>query len=289
MQIIPSWGGGIRYIKTTGFLGNFNKAREIVKKPYCMLFHDDDILHPNYLEFALKLLNKYSNTSLITTRYTEFFDNDVPNVFPEIKPKYYLFDKQKDFATHMFFIELIAYAPAIYRTKDFLRTEIEYDKFNKFNDWPFMVKISQCGNCILLDDKKIFYVRRHSGQDTWTYKNVPNFEQIVNWDKIFYDIFKKSKDKKLIEAYKYKSEYFLKGKYEAFIPPIYKNSTSYIDLLKQAKKMGLKDLCVNAKYLKKIESSYFEFIKTLKYKNLYYLGGGLKQLIYALKRWIKTR
>lgn len=93
---------------------------------------------------------------------------------------------------------------------------------------------------------------------------------------IFYDIFKKSKDKKLIEAYKYKSEYFLKGKYEAFIPPIYKNSTSYIDLLKQAKKMGLKDLCVNAKYLKKIESSYFEFIKTLKYKNLYYLGGGVE-------------
>ena len=36
----------VKYIKTQGFLGNFNKAREIVSKKYCMLFHDDDLLHP---------------------------------------------------------------------------------------------------------------------------------------------------------------------------------------------------------------------------------------------------
>ena len=77
-QLVQSMTG-VKYVKTFGFLGNFNKAREIVSKKYCMLFHDDDLLHPQYLEFALNALNTYPNVSLITTRYTEFFDGNPPN------------------------------------------------------------------------------------------------------------------------------------------------------------------------------------------------------------------
>lgn len=256
-------------------MGNFKKAREIVQKPYCMLFHDDDILHPDYLKIALGLLNKHSNISLITTRYTEFSNNESPSTFPELVRNYYLFKHCKDFATHMFFIEHIAYATAIYRTQDFLRTQIEYEKFNKFNDWPFMVKMSRYGNSILLDDKRIFYVRKHSGQDTWTHKNIPNFEQIINWDKIFYDIFKETKDKKLIENYKYKSEYFLKGKYEAFIPPHLKSPTSYREFINLAKKMGLNDLCLDENYRDRIEKRYFKFIEIL-FKKYLIMDNGLK-------------
>ena len=40
---------GVHYVHTTGFLGNFKKAQELVSRPYCMLFHDDDLLHPAYL------------------------------------------------------------------------------------------------------------------------------------------------------------------------------------------------------------------------------------------------
>ena len=80
--------------------------------------------------------------SLITTRYTEFFDDDFPGMPESIVPDYYYFEKQKDFASHMYFLERIAYATALYRTVDFKKTAIEYEKFNKFNDWPFLVKMS---------------------------------------------------------------------------------------------------------------------------------------------------
>ena len=49
---------GVRYIRTKGFLGNFKKAQEIASGKYVMLFHDDDILHPLYLELALRVLNE---------------------------------------------------------------------------------------------------------------------------------------------------------------------------------------------------------------------------------------
>ena len=149
---------GVRYIRTKGFLGNFKKAQEIASGKYVMLFHDDDILHPLYLELALQVLNEKDDISLITTRYTEFFDDDFPGMPESIVSDYYYFEKQKDFASHMYFLERIPYATALYRTVDFKETAIEYEKFNKFNDWPFLVKMSGYGNTVLFDDPSLFYI-----------------------------------------------------------------------------------------------------------------------------------
>ena len=55
---------GVRYIRTKGFLGNFKKAQEIASGKYVMLFHDDDILHPLYLELALQVLNEKDDISV---------------------------------------------------------------------------------------------------------------------------------------------------------------------------------------------------------------------------------
>ena len=58
---------GVRYIRTKGFLGNFKKAQEIASGKYVMLFHDDDILHPLYLELALRAQDRerYSKEELL--------------------------------------------------------------------------------------------------------------------------------------------------------------------------------------------------------------------------------
>jgi len=185
-EIVKSYyDKGVKYIKTFGFLGNFYKAKEISDKKYVMLFHDDDILHPDYLKNALEILNKEKNIAAIYSRYTEFFNDDSPKDFPQIEKHYHLFKNQKDFAVFMFFCEVISYATAIYKTTLFKKIDLEYEKFNKFNDWPFLVKFAQYDNVALLEDRNAIYVRRHSGQDTWTYTNIPSYEQIINWDKFF--------------------------------------------------------------------------------------------------------
>ena len=217
-QIVKEFNeSGVKYIKTYGFLGNFNKAKETANKNYVMLFHDDDVLHPKYIETALKLLNRHNNVSLLTTRYTEF-TNDNLNISKDISDKYYLFKTQQDFAYYMYFLENIAYATAIYRTKDFIVVPLEYEKYSKFNDWPFMVKISNCGNVILLDDKRMFYVRRHLQQDTWTNSNMPSLEQIANWDRCFYDAMKLKNTFSIKDLmFKIRCQYFMTGKYDNFL------------------------------------------------------------------------
>lgn len=231
---------GVWYVRTNGFLGNFKKAQELASKKYVMLFHDDDILHPSYLDMALQVLNKHNNISLITTRYTEFFDDSFPGMQALTTSDYYLFKSQKDFATHMYFIERIAYATALYRTSDFKKTPIEYEKFNKFNDWPFMVKMSGYGNTVLFDDPALFYIRRHKGQDTWTFTNTPSIQQIINWDKFFYN---KLGAWNLFSRVHYMFAcwftHFLFGKYESFLSPQDKQQYSKEALLSQAKKEGI--------------------------------------------------
>ena len=248
---------GVRYIRTKGFLGNFKKAQEIASGKYVMLFHDDDILHPLYLELALQVLNEKDDISLITTRYTEFFDDDFPGMPESIVPDYYYFEKQKDFASHMYFLERIAYATALYRTVDFKKTAIEYEKFNKFNDWPFLVKMSGYGNTVLFDDPSLFYIRRHKGQDTWTSTNTPSVQQIINWDKFFYNkVGAWNVFSKVHYIFVCWFTHFLFGKYDSFLSPQDRERYSKEELLKLARKRGINTWgsCIYCKYRCKNET-----------------------------------
>jgi hypothetical protein len=121
----------------------------------------------------------------------------------------------------MFYYEHIAYATAIYRTVDFLNTNIEYEKYSKFNDWPFMVKIAKYGNVVLFDDGNLFLVRRHDKQDTWTFTNSPSIIQIINWNLCFFEAMELRKslfwfmDKEYLK-FSLKGVCFIVGKYISF-------------------------------------------------------------------------
>lgn len=287
---------GVNYKKTYGFLGNFNKAKEIVKKKYVMLFHDDDILHPDYLENVLKILNKEKQISAVFSRYTEFWNSNSPKSFLPIettikgKGGYFLFKNSKEFAIFMFFKELIAYATAVYKTDFFKQIPIEYEKFSKFNDWPFMVKFGEYGKIALLADQSAFYIRRHSGQDTWTSTNTPTFEQILNWDKFFFDIFFAHKDNFLRKIYSRKATYFYTGKYDAFTSQEQKLSLSKTEFRIMAKKLGLFEKDENL-VSKEVYDSWLLFFSEKRHKPLagkkvafHYLA---KLYIGFLKRYIK--
>lgn len=228
-----------------------------------MLFHDDDILDPRYLDLAIKLLNKHPDLSLITTRYTEFFDNNIPEFAKQINDNVHIFKTQKDFAQFLYYNEIVAYATAIYKTEYLIQCPIEYEKFNKFNDWPFMVKMASFGKSAIFADQAIFHIRRHSGQDTWTNSNTPTIEQIINWDLFFKKALNANNNfisyQKFIKRYKH----FLLGKYYAFLSSNDRNKYSADDIIKMASKMGIEDF--NNKYIKNIYNMLTFIKKTLNF------------------------
>lgn len=228
----------IKYIKTEGFLGNYFKAKEIADKKYLMLFHDDDILHPQYLELVLKMLNTYENLSLITCSYTPF-NSPSPYIPPALSEEHILFTSPKQWACYMYFIEGVSYAPAVYRTSDFLKIDLNYEKYNKFNDWPLLAQMSKYGNIGFFTDHNCIFARQHSNQDSNNENNYPNLKQIVNWDKCFFTLMGSPHWKQsLYWAYGGRNKHFILGKYKA-APSKLKKKYSIKNLKEEALKAGL--------------------------------------------------
>lgn len=48
--------------RNLGIIGNWNKAIEYSKGQYLSIFHDDDIMYPNFLKESVKALNSYPTT-----------------------------------------------------------------------------------------------------------------------------------------------------------------------------------------------------------------------------------
>ncbi len=216
-QLVLSYADkGVEYVPTHGFLGNFKKARQIVSRPYCMLFHDDDLLHPKYLESVLKLLNTYKNLSLVTCTYTPFTNGKPVPFPPALATKHLLFYTPRQWACYMYFREGVGYAPAVYRTDAFLQTQLEYEKYSKYNDWPFMLEISRHGPVAYLLDTHCLHVRIHPGQDSNNISHAPNIEQIVNWDACFFKLMGRPLHwDPLYWMYALHNRHFLLGKYQA--------------------------------------------------------------------------
>lgn len=263
-EVVKSYSQkGVKYVKTTGFLGNFNKGKELASKAYCMIFHDDDILHPEYLEFVLELLNKYDNVSLIATKFKEFWDNKKPKIISIPKKDYYFFQTQNDFVKYMYFVERVAYANAIYRTKELKQYDLEYDKYSKFNDWPFMMKFTATGNSIIINEPMV-YSRFHIGQDSQTFVNTHSIDQCINWVKFFNDIFTNNNDYESLKIAKQKNLYFLKGRYMGILDPKIKDKISLKEFLDIANNNGIYNL---ARTEKRFSKEYRRYVKRIKKNN----------------------
>lgn len=232
---------GVEYVPTKGFFGNLKKANELANKTFMMIFHDDDLLHPAYLQTVVKLLNKYPNANLVTSSFKNFQNGkDIP--FPQnMENSYYYFTTQQDWASFMFLMEGICYAPAVYRTESYLKLSFEYEKFGKFYDWPILCKMAAYpGGVVFLDEKDWVHLRQHAGQ--WTESNVTSpltLEQIANWNLFFYQAMQaQSILSPHHYAYGMASLHFLEGKYKAFTNSEYKAKHPIKELEQIVKKQG---------------------------------------------------
>lgn len=172
------------HCRTSGKFGNYLKAKELTDRKYVLLFHDDDILNQRYLELAIAAINQYKNISLVCSNYTAFEDGVSLNV-GDMKSTHFLLRNKKQFAKHMYLAERIAFASAIYAANNFIMGITHYQRFGKWNDWPFLVEAIDSGSAVLFNDPVSLFSRVHEGNDSVTNFNTVNLSQIVNWDQYF--------------------------------------------------------------------------------------------------------
>lgn len=160
---------------------NFKKSQELAERKYCAVFHDDDVVHPDYIKFAMEHL--HSNPHAV---YASCFVEDLYHCTKDnwkLYGKDYYLINGNDFAWLMMQGDRPSFAASIYKTDVYKSCTYKNDSCGKIHDVAFMFECGSKGDTILLGGKFLRY-RLSNNQDSHNYKTGPFPDEIANALKI---------------------------------------------------------------------------------------------------------
>lgn len=217
--------------KNYGALWNFQRAQNLASKKYVILFHDDDLIHPYYLEYILKVLNTNTNVSLVCSgmKVTSVPDQ---NDWKKYKCHPLIFHSLSLFTSLVYLGFPLNFASVVYKTKILKKAKIDFEQYGKIADRPLVFDCARDGNIALFAGQYIQY-RVHANQDSKNNKSGPFPNQTtalhVKYKKIIFQENKLlSKLFFLINFYKYIVE-----EYSRFINSDYSQKQYIKEVVKQ--------------------------------------------------------
>ena len=156
--------------KNIGGPENTKRIISTAKKEWTMIFHDDDLIHPDYIKNAMDLLEKIPDAVTVSCTYIPY-ESPRDEDWENFSSKAYIGD-EKEFASLLVRGITHNFASAIYKTSLLKQHEVNMDLYGKISDRPFMLEIGKHGKNIVLKDPYIRY-RLHAGQDSNTASTGP--------------------------------------------------------------------------------------------------------------------
>lgn len=163
--------------KNLGNPGNFIRSQSIPTREYVAVFHDDDAVHPEYLELAMNLFHLHDDLALVCsasdTRYNVTCDNWPVGVNPE----YFLYPKNDIYL--QFLCSRPNFATDVYKTEVYKKAEYHPELYGKLHDICFVLDVAKYGSIAVSSTYGIRY-RFHAGSDSQSYSTGPFRNEIVN-------------------------------------------------------------------------------------------------------------
>jgi len=150
--------------KNHGALWNFERAQKLASKKYVVLFHDDDLIHPKYLEYVLKVLNRNPEVSIVCSG-TKSTDEPDPKTWLDYNYNPIKFNKLSYFTSLVYLGFPLNFATVIYKTEFLKKSKIDFEQYGKVADRPLVYDCVKSGKVVLLAGQYIQY-RIHADQDS---------------------------------------------------------------------------------------------------------------------------
>lgn len=161
--------------KNIGAPANGDRAMAMASKEFAMMFHDDDLMHPDYIKNAMELFLKNEDAVMVSCTYTPSEAPKDENWERFSIDAYYT--DVKEFASLVFQGKINhSFSGTIYRTKYLKTHSFKYDNYGKIADRPFMYDVAKKGKTIILKEPYVRY-RVHPGQDSNTLNTGPFIDQ----------------------------------------------------------------------------------------------------------------
>jgi glycosyltransferase involved in cell wall biosynthesis len=161
-------------INESGIQSPFFFAATESSSDFLMIFHDDDLVHPDYIGRAVKELESNDRCSFVCS-YGKPVENPVYNDFEKLNfsHKKKVISGPQSLAHHCITVNHGIFGSTIYRRTKLRNLNPEtLARFGKIGDRPLWFKCLDDGVAIFFQDQYILY-RVHAGQDTETGKTGP--------------------------------------------------------------------------------------------------------------------
>lgn len=132
--------------KNIGNPENFRKIQLIANNTYTAIFHDDDVIHPEYIDRVMQILRNDKSIVAVSGEGTQVYSAYNNNFY--FLPNSYWEYTQSIF--EQLIINRLTFCSCIYRTDIYVKVNYEYNKYGKLHDIIFMMEIGVYGKIALL-------------------------------------------------------------------------------------------------------------------------------------------
>lgn len=170
-----------------GYNGSFAKALALASAPFVMPFHDDDILHPDYIMDANIAIQKYPETEMVMCDGRGIPSSEMSGG-GWAKPRrdaFYCKDRAASVA-FQYAVGKMMFPSVVYKTEN-LRSEKlgTFNSIGKIYDKVLVCEALKNGATIVFRDKCYLRYRLHGGQDTEDLSTAVSPQNVANYLEYF--------------------------------------------------------------------------------------------------------
>ena len=158
--------------------GCVRRCQELASRAITVLAHDDDWVHPAYVENLLKCYNQIPGIYLALSAMGEW--DEKPFSAPGHSRVFLL--NQSELSAYIFIGESFAFSSSSYKTEILKHAPApDFARYGKVNDVPFMLGVCGGGRAAVLAFPFV-KGRTHGGQDSRTFSTGPTAKQWLELD-----------------------------------------------------------------------------------------------------------
>lgn len=155
----------------------WSELQAMARGPWTMLFHDDDLLHPNYLFDVSAVLSKVANATVAVSAMRIHRDPEGA-AWEQVRGSRAQIWTGRQLADRLYRGFAMPFCSAIYRTDVLRRTLPQFDIYGKIFDRPFVLEAVCAGKAVVMLDPYVKY-RTHSQQDSTDHSTGPFLSEVL--------------------------------------------------------------------------------------------------------------
>ena len=140
------------------------ELQSMARGPWTMLFHDDDLLHPDYLRDVSTALAHEPRATVAVSAMRAHQDPEHAK-WGLVRGDHYITLTGQQLAARLYGGFPMPFCSVVYRTDVLQQDRLQFDTYGKICDRPFVIDAAQAGSAVVMLDPYVKY-RVHAKQDS---------------------------------------------------------------------------------------------------------------------------